>query len=101
MNEIIGKFSVELGASMQGAAILIGEQLGLYKALSVNGPMTPEELAKNTGTTERYIREWLACQAAGGYVNYDATSGKYTMTPEQAFTLANEDSPSIFQEHST
>jgi SAM-dependent methyltransferase len=93
LNEIVGRFAAELGASMQGPAILIGEQLGLYKALSVHGPMIPEELAKNTGTAERYVREWLAGQAAGGYVNYDAATGKYVMTPEQAFTLANEDSP--------
>ncbi len=93
MNEIIGKFVTELGASMQGPAILIGEQLGLYKALSANGPLTPEELAKKTGTSERYVREWLAGQAAGGYVNYDSATGKYVMTPEQTFTLANEDSP--------
>lgn len=93
LNEIIGKFVTELGASMQGAAILIGEQLGLYKALSANGPLTPDELAKKTGTSERYVREWLAGQAAGGYVNYDSATGKYVMTPEQTFTLANEDSP--------
>ena len=93
LNEIIAKFAVELGASAQGPAILIGEQLGLYKALSAHGPFTPEELAKKTGTAERYIREWLAGQAAGGYVNYNAATGKYMMTPEQAFVLANEDSP--------
>jgi len=93
LNEMIGRFATELGASMQGPAILIGEQLGLYKALSASGLVTSEELAKKTGLAERYVREWLAGQAAGGYVNYDAASGKYMMTPEQAFTLANEDSP--------
>ncbi len=93
LNEIIGKFVTELGASMQGPAIIIGEQLGLYKALSANGPLTPDELAKKTGTSERYVREWLNGQAAGGYVNYDSATGKYVMTPEQTFTLANEDSP--------
>lgn len=92
LNEIIGRFAAELGASVQGPNILIGEQLGLYKELA-KGPLTPEELAKKTGTAERYIREWLAGQSAGGYVNYDAKTGKYMMTPEQAFTLANEDSP--------
>jgi len=90
---MIGRFATELGASMQGPAILIGEQLGLYKALSASGPVTSEELAKKAGLAERYVREWLAGQAAGGYVNYDAASGKYMMTPEQTFTLANEDSP--------
>jgi SAM-dependent methyltransferase len=93
LNAIVEKFVVELGACMQGPAILIGEQLGLYKALAAGGPMVPEELAKKTLTGERYVREWLAGQAAGGYINYDASTGKYSMTPEQIFTLANEDSP--------
>jgi SAM-dependent methyltransferase len=93
LNEMIGRFATELGASAQGPAILIGEQLGLYKAISESGPVTSEELAKKTGTAERYVREWLAGQAAGGYINYDAPSGRYMMTPEQVFTLANEDSP--------
>ena len=93
LNEMVGKFAAELGASMQGPAILIGEQLGLYKELSAHGPLAPNELAKNTGTAERYVREWLAGQAAGGYVNYEPATGKYLMTPEQSFTLANEDSP--------
>ena len=93
LNQLIGKFATELGASVQGPAVLIGEQLGLYKALSAHGPLTSAELAKKTDTAERYVREWLAGQAAGGYVNYDASTGKYMMTPEQAFTLANEDSP--------
>ena len=73
LNEIVGKFVTELGASMQGPAIIIGEQLGLYKTLSAHGPLTPDELAKKTGTSERYVREWLAGQAAGGYVNYEAS----------------------------
>jgi len=93
LNQLIGKFATELGASVQGPAVLIGEQLGLYKALSAHGPLTSAELAKKTDTAERYVREWLAGQAAGGYINYDASTGKYMMTPEQAFTLANEDSP--------
>jgi SAM-dependent methyltransferase len=93
LNQIVEKFVTELGASVQGPAILIGEQLGLYKAVSASGAITPAELAKKTGTSERYIREWLAGQAAGGYMNYDAGTGKYSMTPEQTFTLANEDSP--------
>ena len=93
LNEIIGKFAVELGASMQGPAIIIGEQLGFYKALAAGASMTPEDLAKKTGTAERYVREWLAGQAAGGYIEYEPSNGTYMMTPEQAFTLANEDSP--------
>jgi SAM-dependent methyltransferase len=93
LNQFIGKFLNDLGAAVQGSTILIGEQLGLYKAVAANGPVTPKELAEKTGTAERYIREWLAGQAAGGYLNYDPSTGKYTMSPEQKFTLANEDSP--------
>jgi len=92
LNQFVSKFVGDLGASMHGPSVLIGEQLGLYKALAV-GPMNPKELAENTGITERYAREWLAAQAASGYVNYDTVSGKFLMTPEQVFTLTNEDSP--------
>jgi 2-polyprenyl-3-methyl-5-hydroxy-6-metoxy-1,4-benzoquinol methylase len=73
--------------------VVIGEQLGLYKELAKNGPSTPAELAQHTGTKERYVREWLGSQAAGGYVGYDASSGKYSMSEEQAFALADEASP--------
>lgn len=93
LHQFVGKFVADLGASVHGPAILIGEQLGLYKAMAANGQITPKELAEKTGTAERYIREWLAGQAASGYVNYDSSTGKYMMTPEQASTLANEDSP--------
>ena len=87
------KFVGDLGASAHGPSILIGEQLGLYKTLAASGALTPKELAEKTGTAERYIREWLSAQAASGYVNFDAATGKYMMSPEQAFTLTNEDSP--------
>ena len=83
----------EMGAAMNAALILIGDKLGLYRAMAGAGPMTSAELAKKTGTTERYVREWLAAQAAGGFVTYDAASGKYTLPPEQALALADETSP--------
>jgi SAM-dependent methyltransferase len=83
----------EMGAAMNAARIVIGDKLGLYKAMSGAGSMTSAELAKKTGTTERYVREWLAAQAAGGFVTYDAASGKYTLPPEQALALADETSP--------
>ncbi len=72
---------------------VIGDKLGLYKAMAGAGPMTSAELAAKTGTTERYVREWLAAQAAGGLVTYDAATEKYTLPPEQAFALADEMSP--------
>ena len=93
LNAFVMKFVGDLGASMQGPNILLGEQLGLYKALAAGGPMTPKELADKTGTAERYVREWLGGQAASGYVNHDPASGKFMMSPEQAFTLTNEESP--------
>ncbi len=93
LNQFVQKFVADAGASLHGPTVLLGEQLGLYKALSKSGPVTSGELAEKTGTAERYLREWLAGQAASGYVNYDWKTGKYSMSPEQVFTLANEDSP--------
>jgi SAM-dependent methyltransferase len=97
LNEFMGKAVGDIGAAMSAVLVLIGDKLGLYKALAGAGPMTPAELAKKTSTTERYIREWLGNQAAGGYVAYDAASGKYILPPEQAFALADENSPAFIQ----
>jgi SAM-dependent methyltransferase len=85
----------ELGAALNAALVLIGDRLGLYKAMAGAGALTPAELAKKTGTTERYVREWLNAQAAGGYVAYDAATKTYTLPPEQAFCLADETSPAF------
>jgi SAM-dependent methyltransferase len=92
LNAFLGKFVGDLGASVHAGMVVIGEKLGLYKALAA-GPASSAELAKKTGTDERYLREWLASQAAGGYITYDESSHKFSLTPEQAFTLAMEDSP--------
>ena len=92
LNAFVGKFVTDLGAAVHAGMVVIGEKLGLYKALTA-GPMTPAELAAKTHTDERYLREWLASQAAGGYVTYDEATKKFSLTQEQAFTLANEDSP--------
>src|SRR5580704_10562731 len=93
LHEFVMRAVGEMGAAMNAALIVIGDKLGLYKAMSGAGPLTSAELAKKTGTTERYVREWLAAQAAGGFVTYDAASGKYTLPPEQALALADETSP--------
>jgi SAM-dependent methyltransferase len=93
LHEFVMKAVGEMGAAMNAALIVIGDKLGLYKAMSGAGPMTSAELAKKTGTTERYVREWLASQAAGGFVTYDAAAGRYTLPPEQALALADETSP--------
>jgi SAM-dependent methyltransferase len=93
LHEFVMKAVGEMGAAMNAALIIIGDKLGLYKAMAGVGPMSSAELAAKTGTTERYVREWLAAQAAGGLVTYDAGAQKYTLPPEQAFALADEMSP--------
>ena len=92
LNAFIGQFVTDLGAAVHTGMVVIGEKLGLYKTLA-RGPMGPAELAARTETDERYLREWLASQAAGGYITYDARTNKFSLTEEQAFALANEDSP--------
>jgi SAM-dependent methyltransferase len=92
LNNFIAQFVTDLGASVHAGMVVIGEKLGLYKALA-EGPVTSVELARKTGTDERYVREWLASQAAGGYITYDSSRDLFSLSPEQAFTLAQEDSP--------
>ena len=83
----------EVGATLNAALVVMGDKLGLYRALDEAGPLLPAELAERTGTAERYVREWLNVQAAGGYVDYDPESGRYTLPPEQAVALTDEESP--------
>ncbi len=91
LNELLGKFVGDLGATMHAGSIVIGEKLGLYKAMATpEERVTAEELAKRTNTNERYVREWLNAQAASGYVQYDADADSYYMTPEQSFVMTNE-----------
>jgi SAM-dependent methyltransferase len=92
LNAFIGQFVADLGASAHAGMVVLGEKLGLYKALA-DGPMTSEQLAAKTNTDERYLREWLSSQAAGGYVTYDERTNKFSLSAEQAFTLADEQSP--------
>src|SRR3954466_697703 len=91
----------EVGATLNTALVVMGDRLGLYRALAGAGPLTSTELAKRTGTTERYVREWLNAQAAGGYVEYEPESGRYTLPPEQTVALTDSDSsaflPGFFQ----
>ena len=83
----------EVGATLNTALVVMGDKLGLYRALAGAGPLTPTELAERTGCAERYVREWLNAQAAGGYVEYEADSGRYVLPPEQAMALTDEESP--------
>ena len=87
----------DLGAAFSVPMVRMGDKLGLYKALDEKGPMTPSELAKETGIAERYSREWLSHQAASGYLDYDPASGKFSITPEQAMVFVNNDSPVYLQ----
>jgi 2-polyprenyl-3-methyl-5-hydroxy-6-metoxy-1,4-benzoquinol methylase len=93
MNEFLGKVVGDFGAALSSSLAYIGQKLGLYKALAQAGPVTPAEFAQQTSTNERYIREWLINQAASGYVDYDAASGCFSLTPEQAVALTDETSP--------
>jgi 2-polyprenyl-3-methyl-5-hydroxy-6-metoxy-1,4-benzoquinol methylase len=95
LNEFLGKVVGDAGAAVSAPLMLIGDRLGLYKAMAGAGPLTSEQLAKKTGTTERYVREWLANQAAGGIVTYDPKKGTYTLPEVQAFCLADETSPAF------
>jgi SAM-dependent methyltransferase len=88
----MGRFVNDLGAAYHAGMVVIGERLGLYKALA-GGAMTSTELAAKTNTDERYVREWLSSQAAGGYVTYDDAAGAFSLSDEQVFALAIEDSP--------
>ncbi|WP_225773020.1 class I SAM-dependent methyltransferase [Inquilinus sp. Marseille-Q2685] len=93
LEPLLGMMVNELGAAANAALVLTGEKLGFYKALAGGEPVTPAELAEKTGTHERYVREWLSAQAASGFVTYDARSGRFTLSPEQAAVLADDDSP--------
>jgi len=92
LEQFLGKFINDLGAAVHAGMVVIGERLGLYKALAA-GPLTPAELAAITRTDERYVSEWLASQAAGGYLTYNPDTHKFGMTEEQVLTLAREDGP--------
>jgi SAM-dependent methyltransferase len=93
LNEFIGRAVGEWGAIESALLTFIGDKLGLFKAMAGAGALTPEELAKKTGTHPRIIREWLAAHAAGGFVTYNPAAGSYTLPEEQAFALTNENSP--------
>jgi ubiquinone/menaquinone biosynthesis C-methylase UbiE len=90
LNEFLGRFITDLGATVAAGNVVVGHRLGLYKALA-DGPASAEDLAARTQTSPRYIAEWLRGQAAGGYVEYDAAADRYSMTEEQAFALTNPD----------
>ena len=93
LNKIIQKVIEDIGATFHAPLVLIGEKLGLFKAMAGQGQLTAAELAQRTGTAERYVAEWLPSMAAGGYVNYDPETERYYLSEEQAFVFADESSP--------
>lgn len=101
LQAFVARVLQDVGATQSAALVVIGDRLGLYRAMADGGPVTPGELAARTGTSERYLREWLVNQAAGGYVEYDPGTGTFTLPEEQALVLATADSraflPGAFQ----
>jgi 2-polyprenyl-3-methyl-5-hydroxy-6-metoxy-1,4-benzoquinol methylase len=95
LDAFMGAFVGDLGAAATTALVLIGDKLGLYRAMADSAPVTSAELAERTGTRERYVREWLCQQAASGYVTYDPAGGTFRLPPEQAMALADENSPAF------
>jgi SAM-dependent methyltransferase len=93
LNEFVEKAGNEWGASIAALLTFVGDRLGLFKAMAGAGALTPEELAKKTNTHPRMIREWLAAQAAGGFVTYHAATGSYILPDEQALALTDENNP--------
>lgn len=93
LNELVGQAVGDFGAIVSGALVVIGDRLGLYRALAAaDGPLTSTEVAERTGCAERYVREWLNGQSAAGYVTY-AGNGEYTVTEEQAIAFTDDSSP--------
>src|SRR5579859_7272167 len=92
LGELLGTFVGDLGATIAAGNVVVGHRLGLYRSLA-DGPATQEQLAQRTGTDPRYVTEWLRGQAAGGYVSYDPATEQFSLTPEQAFALADPDGP--------
>ena len=95
LEPLLGTMVNELGAAANAALVLTGDKLGLFRALAKDGPLTSAGLAAKTGTHERYIREWLAAQAASGFVTYEAAVEGFSLSPEQAAVFADEESRTL------
>jgi SAM-dependent methyltransferase len=96
LQQLLGKMLGEVSAAMGIGLVLLGDKFGLYKALAADRPLTSAELASRTGTAARYVREWAAAQAAGGYINFDSATERFSVSPEQALILADENGPAFF-----
>ncbi|MCF8721788.1 class I SAM-dependent methyltransferase [Nitrospina gracilis] len=93
LHEFMGKMVGDLGAAATSVLVILGQELGLYRAIAEHGPLTADELAQKTGAAPRYLQEWAANQAASGYIEYDADTHRFSQTPEQAAVFADEESP--------
>src|SRR5436305_4888806 len=93
LEAFMGQAVTDMGAIISAPLVVIGEKLGLYKAMAGAGPLSSQEVAERSGAAERYVREWLRNQAAGGYITYDPASDRYTLPDEHALALADEESP--------
>lgn len=93
LSELLMKMVADMGAAAVAPLVILGDRLGLYKALALHGPLSTEQLAEKTGTAERYVREWCATQASSGYIDFDAENNLFSMSPEQQAVFADEDGP--------
>lgn len=93
---LVGQLVGELGGAVSGALIVLGDRLGLYRAMADGEPVTSEDLAKKTGCDERYLREWLSAQAAAGYLDYDPQTRTFSLSPEASVAFADEGHPAFF-----
>ena len=93
LEQFMAKMVGDMAAAMSGSLVITGVKLGLYGKLAKIGPARSSQLAQELGLDERYVREWLSAQAASGFVDYDQTTDRFSMNPEQMMALANEDSP--------
>jgi SAM-dependent methyltransferase len=93
LDSLLHQMVGDMGAAAVAPLVVLGDRLGLYRALAEHGPMSTEDLADHTGTTERYVREWCCAQAGSGYIDYDAAMGHFGMSPEQQAVFASDDSP--------
>ncbi|MGO8036263.1 class I SAM-dependent methyltransferase [Rhizobium leguminosarum] len=96
LDALVGRLVGDVGAAMSGALVVLGDQVGIYKAMADGTPMSVQDLAKKTGIKERYLREWLSAQAAADYVAYDEKTDRFSLTPEQAMVFGEENSPAFF-----
>src|SRR5919112_5671539 len=95
VHEFMLKAVTDMASSLGAMSVILGDRLGLYKAMAKTGPVTSMDLAAQTSTAERYVREWLAGQAAAGYVSFNPNDKKFALSQENAMVLAYEDSPTF------